>query len=240
MLVEEDTKRCTKCGEEKPLSLFYRLASQRDGRRPDCKECSNRAKRRLVEVKCPECGESRRVQSRGMTKRPDRRCRVCAQRSFKKDVSVTKNTTRSGKKGYSVRYEVMGRERWRYFDTREEASRFRRALTEAKASPRTKDALGEAYTLIRRALAAADSADLSMRQQDYLLGPLYEAEDAVASLIRSRDAAPLPTVPKGYCQCGCGQLAPVSTQTRTERGQVVGAPVRFIRGHASKQGWRLA
>ena len=36
-----ETKVCTKCGEEKPLSEFYRLKSSKDGRRSACKKCSN-------------------------------------------------------------------------------------------------------------------------------------------------------------------------------------------------------
>lgn len=33
------------------------------------------------------------------------------------------------------------------------------------------------------------------------------------------------------CECGCGQLAPISTDTRTERGWVEGEPKRFVKGH---------
>jgi len=32
-------KTCTKCGEEKPLSEFYKAATTRDGLRGDCKAC---------------------------------------------------------------------------------------------------------------------------------------------------------------------------------------------------------
>ena len=38
-------KRCTKCGEMKPLSSFYAMRGMRDGRRNDCTECSKAAKR---------------------------------------------------------------------------------------------------------------------------------------------------------------------------------------------------
>jgi len=34
-------KRCRECGEEKPLSEFYRRAANRDGRRGNCKACQN-------------------------------------------------------------------------------------------------------------------------------------------------------------------------------------------------------
>lgn len=42
----------------------------------------------------------------------------------------------------------------------------------------------------------------------------------------------------GLCECGCGQLAPLATRTRTDRGQVKGKPVRFIRGHTLAQNRR--
>ena len=36
------------------------------------------------------------------------------------------------------------------------------------------------------------------------------------------------------CECGCGQDAPIAKRTRTEWGHIRGEPVRFIRGHATK------
>jgi 5-methylcytosine-specific restriction endonuclease McrA len=42
MAVENcSTKECTKCGEVKPASRFYKCAQQSSGLRPDCKDCSN-------------------------------------------------------------------------------------------------------------------------------------------------------------------------------------------------------
>ncbi len=41
-------------------------------------------------------------------------------------------------------------------------------------------------------------------------------------------------IPYGYCQCGCGELAPLATQTRPERGQVRGQPISYIRGHNNR------
>lgn len=35
----------------------------------------------------------------------------------------------------------------------------------------------------------------------------------------------------GLCMCGCGQRTPLSTKTRTARGDVKGQPVRFVNGH---------
>lgn len=39
------TKRCTGCGEEKPLSDFYRRAASRDGLQPRCKNCDDARKK---------------------------------------------------------------------------------------------------------------------------------------------------------------------------------------------------
>jgi Autographiviridae endonuclease VII len=43
-------KRCSRCGEFKALEAFYRATANPDGRRPDCKACSDaRRKRRYLE-----------------------------------------------------------------------------------------------------------------------------------------------------------------------------------------------
>lgn len=38
----------------------------------------------------------------------------------------------------------------------------------------------------------------------------------------------------GLCECGCGEPTPLAKQTRTERGQIQGQPVRFIVGHTAR------
>lgn len=38
-------------------------------------------------------------------------------------------------------------------------------------------------------------------------------------------------IPYGYCQCGCGELAPISPQTVRKLGYVAGEPRRYIRNH---------
>jgi hypothetical protein len=38
-------KRCTKCGEIKPLNRFYAMRGMRVGHRNDCIECNKAAKR---------------------------------------------------------------------------------------------------------------------------------------------------------------------------------------------------
>lgn len=40
-----------------------------------------------------------------------------------------------------------------------------------------------------------------------------------------------PTVPYGYCHCGCGELAPIATATDRKNGRVEGEPCRYLRGH---------
>lgn len=38
-------------------------------------------------------------------------------------------------------------------------------------------------------------------------------------------------IPRGLCQCGCGQHTPLARQTKRSRGNVAGEPVRYISGH---------
>ena len=38
-------------------------------------------------------------------------------------------------------------------------------------------------------------------------------------------------IPVGYCQCGCGGLAPIAKQSDTRKGWIRGQPVRFIAMH---------
>lgn len=40
--------------------------------------------------------------------------------------------------------------------------------------------------------------------------------------------------PHGYCQCGCGELAPLATRTRASHGYQRGEPVRYIPGHNTR------
>ncbi len=39
----------------------------------------------------------------------------------------------------------------------------------------------------------------------------------------------------GYCECGCGNPAPLARQTETRRGWIKGQPLRFIQGHGSRR-----
>lgn len=40
--------------------------------------------------------------------------------------------------------------------------------------------------------------------------------------------------PSGLCMCGCGQPAPLATETKTSRGRVAGQPMQYILGHHSR------
>lgn len=37
--------------------------------------------------------------------------------------------------------------------------------------------------------------------------------------------------PSGLCQCGCGKRAPIAKRSNSDKGHVIGKPVRFIVGH---------
>ena len=40
-----------------------------------------------------------------------------------------------------------------------------------------------------------------------------------------------PSIPYGFCHCGCGQLAKIATRAYVERGWTAGEPRPFLRGH---------
>lgn len=41
-------------------------------------------------------------------------------------------------------------------------------------------------------------------------------------------------IPKGLCQCGCGQRTSIATTSNATRGLVRGEPVRFVHGHHAR------
>ena len=49
-VTEVPMKKCTKCGETKPLTEFYHMVTACDGRRPDCSECFKDHQRAFYEV----------------------------------------------------------------------------------------------------------------------------------------------------------------------------------------------
>jgi len=38
----------------------------------------------------------------------------------------------------------------------------------------------------------------------------------------------------GYCQCGCGKLAPIAIKTNSKFNHIKGQPIRFIQGHQNR------
>lgn len=44
-----------------------------------------------------------------------------------------------------------------------------------------------------------------------------------------------PSIPYGYCQCGCGERAPLATKTSKRNGHVQGQPMKYILGHYRKR-----
>jgi len=42
------------------------------------------------------------------------------------------------------------------------------------------------------------------------------------------------TIPRGFCQCGCGAQTRIASTTIPAYGHVKGEPVRFIRGHSTR------
>lgn len=38
-----------------------------------------------------------------------------------------------------------------------------------------------------------------------------------------------------YCECGCGEPAPIAADTNRSRGRIKGQPARYIRGHNGRQ-----
>jgi Recombination endonuclease VII len=71
-----DAKRCTKCGEVKPLSEFYAADGMRDGHRNDCIVC-NKAARRERTARNPEPHRERA--RRWAAENPERRAAYAAE-----------------------------------------------------------------------------------------------------------------------------------------------------------------
>lgn len=65
--VPEPTKRCSRCGEDKPHGEFYKHSTTSDGLQPRCKQCdrvalsriSKAAAARVEHKACTKCGKSK-------------------------------------------------------------------------------------------------------------------------------------------------------------------------------------
>lgn len=47
-----------------------------------------------------------------------------------------------------------------------------------------------------------------------------------------------PTVPYGFCHCGCGEKTKLAATTANDRGHVKGEPLRYVHGHHKRKGPR--
>jgi hypothetical protein len=191
-------KPCNACGEIQPLDAYRSDSRHRDGHRNRCKRCDVRYQTeyasRKIQVPCPKCGVPREVSYARRARAAKRLCRRCTADSKKRPpgtpaayLSTTGPKSRGG--AYLVRWidETSGQWRSTTFPTREAAARFRRGLLAEVGPPVSNDPLASAYQLIRKALASVDAARLSRRDEDALMGPLYEAEDVVSALLRVTD-----------------------------------------------------
>lgn len=41
--------------------------------------------------------------------------------------------------------------------------------------------------------------------------------------------------PDGFCECGCGERTPIAKQTKRDRDQYRGYPMRYVRGHGRRK-----
>lgn len=52
----------------------------------------------------------------------------------------------------------------------------------------------------------------------------------------ARRKVPEPVNPSGLCFCGCGQVTPIATQNKADRGYYKGQHVRYVLGHQVPEG----
>ncbi len=64
-------KRCSRCGETKPLNDFHRNRARPDGFQSQCAECRRAAQRRYAQT--PKARAANRYSSRAAWQDPDRR-----------------------------------------------------------------------------------------------------------------------------------------------------------------------
>lgn len=60
----------------------------------------------------------------------------------------------------------------------------------------------------------------------------YPAQPSTYRLHSDVEAAK--PIPRGWCQCGCGQKTGLARDTNPERGDVRGEPVKYMRGHSGR------
>jgi 5-methylcytosine-specific restriction endonuclease McrA len=194
--VRADVKRCTKCGEVKPLSEFHVHQQGRFGRHPSCKACVL-SRRRVVaqELPCDVGGHS--WTRPGATGRPPKNCpdhepsacgvKRCTRCKEIKPVGefTTRPAARDGLYEYCkpcagvvqrpavLRWNKENRLRWR----KENADKVRGYQRSAEQRRRAQKAIGDGgdYGLHWRALAERDG------MMCYLCGVECTTEDRVPS-----------------------------------------------------------
>lgn len=60
---------------------------------------------------------------------------------------------------------------------------------------------------------------------------MYPNDTPQLPLFTTAPSDPSKEILFGYCQCGCGGLAPIAKANRPERGHTKGQPISFINGH---------
>jgi hypothetical protein len=68
-------------------------------------------------------------------------------------------------------------------------------------------------------------------RDNYEIGPARANAGAMAQGELTSMSSEHPSVPYGYCHCGCGEKAPTAPHNVPEKGWVMGEPKRFVHGH---------
>lgn len=105
------SKRCSKCGETKPLSGFHAKATNPDGLQRWCKDCRNAAERKRLAARTPEEVEARRVYYRGWKSRNRERVRAYNRRLYRENDEyrqrVNRQTAALGNRVRLARKEML-------------------------------------------------------------------------------------------------------------------------------------
>lgn len=83
-----EAKRCRRCGQDKPLLEFYKLAKSPDGRQASCRECflEHRRKRRAMSA------DEKSAERKALAARADKTCTACGETRLREDFRATKNS----------------------------------------------------------------------------------------------------------------------------------------------------